>query len=578
MFAKETKKQSEISNFLENIISSQSAFEQHLNKTSRKQNGVFFTNSVSTIDNLLDVVEINADIFSKRILEPACGQGIFLLKLISKVYDKFPDEKLISSFIENNLFFVDVNNLMVENTTKNILALYFYLFQEEYQGTFNAINWDFTDKKVINNLFDELPPTPFVELYNSFDYVIGNPPYVTLYGRRDKKENEEQRINYLKNYKQFPDYVKNGKINLVMLFIEHSLDFLNQNGKLSFIIDVSFFETAYEHTRRYLLLQTTINELQVNIKDFNVASGQVILKVTKSKANKENEVTVTDWKTRNTYSILQSSWFNKDDEYKFRYNGCSVAKQIIDKVKNKNDKTILQLFPNKNLRTCVMLLNMEDKFTFCDVADKNEELVFPYYQGSKALSEKYGKLIYSKYFYYNKPLQDKINKQLKQELEKAGIKNKKRIGLGETAIYGNPKVYIRQSAKEIIASIDLNKSSANNSLYVFSLRNNTPETIEFLYFLCGWLNTDLVTYYAQQMNIIRYSQGKQPQIKISDLGTIFIPTDKGLQKQFAELSKQVYESPIIKNELSEKMNYLIGEYYELSQKEIEAIAKAIKDY
>lgn len=578
MLVKEPKKQNEISNFLENIISSQSVFEQRLNKTRRKQNGIFFTNSVSTVDNLLDVVEINTDIFSKRILEPACGQGIFLLKLISKVYDKFPNEKLISSFIENNLFFVDVDNVMVENTTKNILALYFYLFEDKYQGTFNAINWDFTDKKVINNLFDELLPTPFTELYNSFDYVIGNPPYVTLYGRRDKKENEEQRINYLKNYNQFPSYVKNGKINFVMLFIEHSLDFLNENGKLSFIIDVSFFETAYEHTRKYLLEQTIINELQVNIKDFDVASGQVILKVTKSKSNKENQVAITDWKTQNTYNILQSSWFNKDDEYKFRYNGCSVAKQIIDKVKSKNDKTILQLFPNKNLRTCVMLLNMEDKFTFCDVTDKNEKLVFPYYQGSKALSEKYGKLNYSKYFYYDKPLQDEINEQLKQELEKAGIKNKKRIGLGETAIYENPKIYIRQSAKEIIASVDLNKSSANNSLYVFSLRNNKPETVEFLYFLSGWLNTDLISYYAQQMKIIRYSQGKQPQMKISDLGTIFIPMDKDLQKQFAELSKQVYEDLTRKNELSEKMNDLISQYYELSQKETEAIAKAIKDY
>ena len=350
MLVKEAKKQSEISDFLENIISSQSVFEQCLNKTSRKQNGVFFTNSVSTVDNLLDVVGVNADIFSKRILEPACGQGIFLLKLISKVYDKFPDEKLISSFIENNLFFVDVDNVMVENTIKNISSLYFYLFEKEYQGTFNAINWDFTDKKVINNLFDELLPTPFTELYNSFDYVIGNPPYVTLYGRRDKKENEEQRINYLKNYNQFPDYVKNGKINLVMLFIEHSLDFLKEDGKLSFIIDVSFFETAYEHTRKYLLEQTIINELQVNIQEFDVASGQVILKVTKSKANKENQVKIIDWKTQNAYSILQSKWFNKDDEYKFRFNGCNIAKQIIDKVKSKNDKTILQLFPNKNLQ------------------------------------------------------------------------------------------------------------------------------------------------------------------------------------------------------------------------------------
>lgn len=68
-----------------------------------------------------------------------------------------------------------------------------------------------------------------------------------------------------------------------MLFIEHSLDFLKENGKLSFIIDASFFETAYEFTRKYLLDNATIDELQVNIKDFDVASGQVIIKLSKTK-------------------------------------------------------------------------------------------------------------------------------------------------------------------------------------------------------------------------------------------------------------------------------------------------------
>ena len=103
--------------------------------------------------------------------------------------------------------------------------------------------WDFTDKVTPGlSLFDEVKITPFSNLYNSFDYVVGNPPYVTLYGRRDKKENEEQRINYLNNYHQFPSSVKNGKLNLVMLFIEHSLDFLKENGKLSFIIRASSFK------------------------------------------------------------------------------------------------------------------------------------------------------------------------------------------------------------------------------------------------------------------------------------------------------------------------------------------------
>jgi tRNA1(Val) A37 N6-methylase TrmN6 len=579
MIVKESISQSQISSFLERVVFGQSGFELSMNKSERKQNGVFLTNSLSTVENVLNVVEINSEILNKRILEPSCGQGIFILKLISDVYQLFPDEQVISKFISSNVYFVDIQKEMVDKTISNIKALYNYLFDESYQGSFNGIVWDFTEKTSKRiSLFDEQVFTPFADLYDSFDYVIGNPPYVTLYGRRDKKQNEEQRVNYLKNYNQFPDSVKNGKLNLVMLFIEHSLDFLKKEGKLSFIIDVSFFETAYEFTRKYLLEKTRIEELQVNIKDFDVASGQVILKVAKTNEQKNNQVKIIDWKAQSTYTVSQTSWFNKNDEYKFRYNGCSISKLIIDKINSKGDKTLLQLYPNKNLRTCVMLLDMEDKFTFPELRSDTEMPVYPYYQGSKALSEKYGNLNFAKYFYYNKPLQDAINDELKIQLEKEGIKNKKRLGLGETVIYDNPKIYIRQSAKEIVATIDLKKSSANNSLYVFSLRNNKPETIEFLYFLCGLFNSDLVTYFSQQMNVIRYSHGKQPQIKIGDLGTVFIPADKKLQKEISDLSKAIYENNFLKNELSERINTLVYDYYKLTVAEIENINTSIKAY
>ena len=291
-----------------------------------------------------------------------------------------------------------------------------------------------------------------------------------------------------------------------------------------------------------------------------------------------NNVQIIDHKTQNRYVVAQDIWYNKNDEYKFRYNGCSISKRILDKVEAKKDKTILQLYPNKNLRTCVMLLDMEEKFTFVEKHEKDENLFYPYYQGSKALSEKYGSLDYKKYFFYDKPLQDVINRELKIELEKQGIKNKKRLGLGETIIYDNPKIFIRQSAKEIIATVDLGKSAANNSLYVFSLRDNSEKTVDFLYFLCGFLNTDFITYYAQQMNIIRFSQGKQPQIKIGDLGSIFIPNDTELQNEISILCKEIYKEKVLKQVISTKINNLIYDYYNLTQIEIENIEKSIKDF
>lgn len=225
-----------------------------------------------------------------------------------------------------------------------------------------------------------------------------------------------------------------------------------------------------------------------------------------------------------------------------------------------------------------MLLDMEDKFTFQECAGMDKKLIYPYHQGSKALSEKYGELSFKKSFFYNKPLQDSINTELKIQLEKEGVKNKKRLGLGETIIYDNPKIYIRQSAKEIVATVDLKRSSANNSLYVFSLRNNSEETVNFLYFLCGLLNSDLITYYAQQMNIIRYSQGKQPQIKIGDLGTIYIPSNGDLQNEISILCKSIYEKPAIKEQVTKEINSIVYAYYHLTNSEIQNISDSIKSF
>lgn len=568
---------------IHSFLLAQKENEGNINLNLRKKKGIFFTHNLDTIDKILSVIDFSI-IESKKILEPACGEGIFILRILSKLYEQKPDKKIISDFICNNIVFNDFDASMIEKTKKNINELYFYWFHESYQGLFQGFVSDFTvrNNKKKATLFEETKEIVLEKYYGNIDYIVGNPPYISLYGRRDKKQNEQQRIDYLKNYNQFPSHVQNGKINIVMLFLEHSLDFLKNNGKLSFILDVAFFETAYQYTRQFLLENVSIEKLITNINDFDVASGQIILQFSKDNNNAKNIVQVEDKKANNQYTVLQSLWKNPKDEFKFRFNGDSLSQTILEKIKNKNDSTVLDCYPNKNLRTCTMLLDMEDKFTStkADLSiDLNNELVFPYYQGSKSLSQKYGKFQHEKYFIYDKPLQDKINNQLKLELEKQGIKNKKRIGLGEIVVYNNPKIFIRQSAKELIASVDYGKSAANNSLYVFSLRNNSKETIFILHFLCAWFNSDIMTFYAQKQNIIRFAQGKQPQIKISDLGTIPFPTDKKLQSELALLSSKFFNfQDSNASEYKEKINEIVFEYYDIKGDEITFIQKNIKDF
>jgi len=561
-------------------ITNQRSQQAQLTYQKRKDNGVFFTNELKIIDSILDIIEFNNGITSKKILEPACGNGVFLLRTIERVYQYHPNKEKIKKFIENNLYFVDIDPVMVKTTKNNICDLYENLFNERYKGKLNGFIYDFTEKvKNDFTLFSEVKNEELENLLENMDYVIGNPPYVTLYGRRDRKKNEQQRINYLSQYRQFPKNVKNGKINYVMLFLEHGLDYLKKNGKLAYIIDISFFETAYKHTRKYLLEKTKIISLENNISNFDgVASGQLIVKLQKNNDDTTHNIAIKDFLNEKSFKINQKDWYNENDEYKFRVSFSDDANDILNKINKKAPKTLKNQYLKKELRTCAMLLDMEDKFIDLEINKSKNCKYYKYYQGSKALYDKYCVLFSDKFFRYDKTLQDKINNKLKEELTRKGIKNKKRIGLGDFLVYDNPKVFIRQSAKEIIASYDENLSASNNSLYVFSLRKNDEPTKKYLKFLCGYLNSELATFYAQKKEIIRYRKGKQPQIKTSDLYSMPVPQDINLIEKISELVKQIYISDQNKKELGDKINQAIYYFYDISSEEIGYIKKSIASF
>jgi len=562
-----------------NTITNQTSHQDQLSYQLKKDNGVFFTNEIKIIDSILDIIEFNNGIIFKKILEPAVGNGIFLLRTLERVYQYYPNKEKIRYFIENGLYFIDIDPEMVKRTKENISDLYKSFFGEQYNGKFNAFTYDFTEKvKNDFTLFSETKNKDLELLLKHIDYVIGNPPYVTLYGRRDRKRNELQRINYLNQYRQFPKDLKNGKINYVMLFLEHGLDYLKNTGKLAFIIDISFFESAYKYTRKYLLENTKINEIENNISNFDgVASGQLIIKV-ENNIDKKNVVKVKNYLTEETQKIKQADWLNENDEYKFRLTFSDITQNILDKIGKKSSKTLKNQFPKKELRTCAMLLDIENKFVSKEQEHKRVCKKYKFYQGSKALYDKYCIPFSDKYFYYDKKLQDKINDDLKEELIKKGIKNKKRIGLGDFLVYDNPKIFIRQSAKEIIATYDENPSSANNSLYVFSLRNGDNKTRTYLKFLCGYINSKIVTFYAQKMEIIRYRKGKQPQIKISDLYSLPVPEDTKLQEKICNIVENIYKDHIDKENLENKIDQLIYEFYNLNPEEINFIKTSISDF
>lgn len=536
-------------------------YENTMSSENKKNCGSFYTRSNDIIDYMVNNVKIDED---THILEPSCGSGLFLIEIIRKIKNnsKELNKALLLKKIFKNIEANDIDNMACKITEANILCSMI----EDIKDVYIQDNGFKLPKLKINN-YDFC----YKNINNKYDVIIGNPPFVTLYGRRSRNMTEEKRA-YFNTFKFVVDKKKNNKFNLSMFFIENSLDLLKKNGKLSFILDISFFEDAYMDMRKYLLDNYTIKELTTNINGFeNVASNQIILTILNKKSDIEDNVKYFNYSTKETKLFSQSIWNKRDKKYNFLLPLDGLKKEIIN-IMEKNKK-LDDYFPGKALRTCCALTGRTDDF-IVEKDKKTDNEIFPYLEGSKGIAYKFAKPRPFRYIEYDYDLQLKISDEFKVKLEALGIKNKKRVTLGDKECYKSPKIFIRQSASEIISTYTEENYAANNSLYILSLKNSNKESIDKLKYTNGILNSKLISYFASSTNVIRGGNGKTPQIKISDLKRIPIAlannedfnkiidlTDK-LQEQFNE------------NEYR-KLNKLVYKIYGISEEQEEYIEKAM---
>jgi len=201
----------ELENYLEIIIP----------KGDRKLNGAFFTPEF--IVNFI-INELKPENNHKN-LDPSCGCGAFLIGLAE--YYKLKFNKSIRDIVRENIFGSDILEYNIRRT-KLILSIYALQHNEILlDDDFNLYNQD--SLKVNWN--------------NTFDNVVGNPPYVKFQDLSD--ENRE----YLsKNWTT----IKGGSFNLYFAFFELGYKLLKSSGKLGYITPNNYFTSlAGESIRNF---------------------------------------------------------------------------------------------------------------------------------------------------------------------------------------------------------------------------------------------------------------------------------------------------------------------------------------
>ena len=184
---------------------------KELSLKSKKDNGIYFTPK-SIIKKTIDIIKSIPDFIQfKTILEPSCGSCEFI-KYIMK---EFPDKNL-------NITAIEFNDIIYQKISK-------LNFIENTNNTIEFINKDYMT-------YDN---------EKKYDLIIGNPPYFVM---------SKDDVNSNSNFKEYSNFY-DGRANIFILFIIHSLKKLNINGILGFVLPKSFINCLY-----YNKLRKHINE------------------------------------------------------------------------------------------------------------------------------------------------------------------------------------------------------------------------------------------------------------------------------------------------------------------------------
>lgn len=230
----------------------------NLTKTEKKDNGIYFT-PPSCVNKNIQLLETYIST-STNVLEPSCGS----CEYITALNRLFPQVKITG--IEYN-----------ETIYKNILQLN-------------------NDKITIYNM-DYLQYSTNIK----YDLIIGNPPYYVM-----KKEDVNKEY-----YKYFE-----GRPNIFILFIIKSLQLLNVDGILSFVLPKNFLNCLYyDKTRQY------IN------KYFQILH---IIDCTNDKYIETQQDTII--------LIIQKKLLNKNDRYILNINNYTIF------TNEENKKTLMKLY------------------------------------------------------------------------------------------------------------------------------------------------------------------------------------------------------------------------------------------
>lgn len=354
-------------------------------------------------------------------------------------------------------------------------------YNVKYKNLYGIEKIDVVDREGAKEIFD------LCKFWNEkFDYIIGNPPYITVGGKYAEllESSYEEYLNYKYKYSNY-------KMNTYILFYERAINKLNNQGKASFITPRAILDNYYFESFREFLLNNILVKSILEVKDkvFDSAeTGGNAIMVLENTFSKEYEIKLVPVEDINNFANIDKiafynsiESFKKNPNYKFLLNETSRT-DLLNKIKSQT-LPLGQVCETKN---GVNTGNVADILLS---QEKKDERYIPIIEGKdiNRYSIKWGGL----FICYDNELRQKIDvSQLKTKQKKIDF------ALRNKAIFDRPKIVIRQTGDKLIADLDLNKMITRHSVHTIAVKEKF--NISLYYILC-LLNSELINFYYESI-------------------------------------------------------------------------------
>ncbi|MCT7523540.1 N-6 DNA methylase [Aliarcobacter cryaerophilus] len=456
-----------------------------------------------------------------KILDPACGSGAFLNQaleyLISEhknlqndlalMGDLFASYMVEEEILENNLYGVDINEDAVE-----IAKLSLWLRTAKRGRPLTKL----ADKIVCANSLLEMP---FSE--NSFDVVIGNPPY-------GAKTSKDEQAKFRKIYK-----TALFKMDTYSLFIERAFHYLKENGYFSYIVPYTWMTIGQHFELRKFLLERNIYEIvDLPTKIFDDA-----------------DLDTTILFVQNLNKIEKTINILKLDEEQFKI----VNKISIDDILNNKELIINLTLSNQDNKILLKIdkssLKLDSIFEVSQgyIPYSRSHLVKEYgeIEGNKIVDERLWHSDYQKTPEFKQEIQGKDINRYEFTESFQYIKYGKWLNSPrEQKFFTSPRVLVMEITRGNFYKI--------KSTYIEKELYNTPSIINiihpnndknYLKFILSCINSKLYSWYHLKRHSKANAETSIPKILVKDIRNLPIPKiDEESQKPFIKLVDDILEA------------------------------------